>query len=451
MTARPADPRLDLARRWAERATGFLWSPALERQGRAVALAVRMVRLAWAVLRDLVAGHLGLRATGLVYVTILSIVPVIAISLAVLKAFGLHRELEPVLATWLTPLGADGARLAGGMVAFVERVQGNVLAGVGLVLLLATTLSLAQRVEASFNFVWRVDRPRSLARRLSDYLAVLLVAPVVMVVALALSAALANSDWLRALAQAPALAWVTGLWGRLAPYLLVCAAFAFVYWFVPNTRVRAAPALAGGLAGGIVWAATGALFARFVVNSAQQLSTYAGFAIVISALIWLHLCWLILLLGAQVAFYIQHPDYLRLGYRRHAPGGRDTESLALAVMLRVARPVAGGGPRPAATDLAEELRLPGIVLAPVLAQLEDAGLLARSGDDELLPDRPPERILVREVLAAVRVPVRPDPVLAVDWPAPVGALAARVGTAIEREFGAMTLADMVAAGPPAGG
>ena len=80
MTARPADPRLDLARRWAERATGFLWSPALERQGRAVALAVRMVRLAWAVLRDLVAGHLGLRATGLVYVTILSIVPVIAIS-----------------------------------------------------------------------------------------------------------------------------------------------------------------------------------------------------------------------------------------------------------------------------------------------------------------------------------------------------------------------------------
>jgi membrane protein len=224
-----------------------------------------------------------------------------------------------------------------------------------------------------------------------------------------------------------------------------------VYWFVPNTRVRAAPALAGGLAGGIVWAATGALFARFVVNSAQQLSTYAGFAIVISALIWLHLCWLILLLGAQVAFYIQHPDYLRLGYRRHAPGGRDTESLALAVMLRVARPVAGGGPRPAATDLAEELRLPGIVLAPVLAQLEDAGLLARSGDDELLPDRPPERILVREVLAAVRVPVRPDPVLAVDWPAPVGALAARVGTAIEREFGAMTLADMVAAGPPAGG
>lgn len=451
MTPRPADPRLDRARRWAERATGLLWSPALERHGRAVALAVRLVRLAWAVLRDLFAGHLGLRATGLVYVTILSVIPVVTLGFAVLKAFGVHRELQPVLATWLTPLGADGTRIAGAVVGFVERVQGNVLAGVGLVLLVATTLSLVQRVEASFNFVWRVDRPRSLARRLSDYLAVLLLVPVAMVAALALSATLANSAWLQALAQAPALAWVTGLWGRLAPYLLVCAAFAFVYWFVPNTRVRPGPALAGGLAGGIVWAATGALFARLVVNSTQQLSIYAGFAIAISALVWLHLCWLILLLGAQVAFYVQHPDYLRLGYRRHAPGGRDTESLALAVMLRVARAFAGGGPRPAAADLAEELRLPGIVLAPVLAQLEEAGLLTRSEHDELLPNRAPERILVRDVLVAVREPVRADPVLAVAWPAPVGALATRIGTAIDREFGAVTLADVAAPAPGAGG
>jgi membrane protein len=446
VTARPADPRLDLPRRWAERATAFLWSPALERHGRAVALAVRLVRLTWAVLRDLFAGHLGLRATGLVYVTILSIVPVIAISFAVLKAFGVHRELEPVLATWLTPLGADGARIAGTVVAFVERVQGNVLAGVGLVLLLATTLSMAERVEASFNFVWRVDRPRNLARRLSDYLAVLLVGPVVMVVALALSATLASTAWLQALAQAPALAWVTGLWGRLAPYLLVCAAFAFVYWFLPNTRVRVAAAATGGLVGGVLWAATGALFARFVVTSTQTLSIYATFAIAISALIWLHLCWLILLIGAQVAFYVQHPDYLRLGYRAHEPSSRDLEALALATMLHVGGAFTHGTRRPGPGQIAEELGLPGIVLSPVLARLESAGLLTRSEHDELLPNRDPARITLREILAAVREPRQPDEVLAVGWPLAVRQVQGRVAAAIDGTLGDETLADLVEAG-----
>jgi YihY family inner membrane protein len=84
----------------------------------------------------------------------------------------------------------------------------------------------------------------------------------------------------------------------LGPYALVCVGFALVYWLVPNTAVRPRAALVGGAVGGVLWAGTGALFAAFVVDSATTLSIYATFAIAITALFWLYLCWHILLVGA---------------------------------------------------------------------------------------------------------------------------------------------------------
>jgi membrane protein len=445
MPAAPSASLLELPQRWAGQLADWLWAPARERHGGVATLAIRALRLLVAVLRDLATGHLALRATGLVYVTILSLVPAIAVSLSILKALGVHRDLAPLLATWLQPLGSEGGRVAAGVVAFVERAEGNLLGGVGAVLLLLTTLSMARRVEASLNFVWRVDRPRNLVRRLSDYLAVLLVVPVAIVAVVALGAALVDAEAMRSLAgtvsDLPAAAPLAGLWRQATPYLLVSAAFAFVYWFVPNTRVQPLAALAGGVIGGVLWAATGAVFARFVVISAQTVSIYATFAIAIFTLLWLQLCWLILLVGAEVAFYLQYPDYLRLGYRSHAPGAGDTEALALATMLRVAR--AARSPRgPTPTDVAEELRLPAIVLAPVLGRLEAAGLLMRTDDDELRPAREPAAIPARAVVSAVRDPGLGDPVLAVAWPAPVVAWQARIGAAIDRELGDATLADL---------
>jgi membrane protein len=393
--------------------------------------------------RDLWSGQLTLRATGLVYVTILSIVPLIAISFSVLKAFGAQRQLEPLLHTWLTPLGVDGDRITAAIVGFVENAQGNVLAGVGVALLFVTTVSMAERVESSFNFVWRVDRPRKLARRLSDYLAVLLGGPVVMVIALGLLALLENVRWLHTMGELPPVAWLAGIWAQAAPYLLVCASFAFVYWFLPNTRVRPAAAATGGLVGGMLWAATGALFARFVVTSTQTLSIYATFAIAITALLWLHLCWLILLVGAQVAFYVQHPDYLRLGYRAHEPSSRDLEALALATMLKVGSAFSRGAGHPTPARLAEELGLPGIVLSPVLARLESAALLTRSEHDELLPNREPARITLRAIMDAVREPHQPDEVLAVGWPPAVRGVQGRVAAAINGTLGEETLAQLI--------
>ena len=205
---------------------------------------------------------------------------------------------------------------------------------------------MAERVEDSGNLIWRVDRSRNLARRLSDYLSVILVGPVVMSTALGLIASVESNALMREFVTYRPVGGALWIWSRVGPYLLVCGGFSFLYWFMPNTRVRVRAALAGGLIGGIAWAFAGVLFTRFVVTSTHTLSIYAGFAISIIALVWLYVCWLTLLLGAQVAFYVQHPEYLRAGYRPLDLGGRQSEQLALSIMVLAARAFQGSTDRP---------------------------------------------------------------------------------------------------------
>lgn len=405
-------------------------------------LARRLLQLTWAVLRDALAGHLGLRVTGLVYITILSVVPVIALSFSLLKAFGLQQELVPLLNEWLAPLGPGRATVVDNILGFVANVQGDVLAGVGLVLLFLTTMSMAERVEDSFNFIWRVDRSRNLARRFGDYLIVILVGPVVMSTALGLIAALESTSLARELAGYAPVHGALGLWRTLAPQLLVCVAFSVIYWFVPNTTVRWPAAAAGGLVGGSLWAGAGMLFAGYTAAATQTLAIYATFAIAILALVWLYLCWFTLLIGAQVSFYVQHPEYLRSGYQPVELGARQMEGLALSVMVLAARGFAGSGPRPAAASAAATLGVPASVLGPVLRRLEAAGLLTRSEREELLPNRDPQQITVTEILEVAR---GTGPAQAMDdsrWPGAVRRMERELADTVAAKLAGRTLAEL---------
>ena len=167
--------------------------------GRALRWVTLPLRYLYALLRDLGRGELGLRAMSLVYSTLFAIVPVIAVAFAVLKAFGYHRELEPVLFEFLRPLGEQGYTLTKNIMGFVENVQGTILGTVGFAFLLFTVVSMIQKIEESLNFVWHVERPRSLARRVSEYLVVMLIGPAIAVFAMVLLARVEASD---ALAQA---------------------------------------------------------------------------------------------------------------------------------------------------------------------------------------------------------------------------------------------------------
>ena len=140
---------------------------------------LRVLRYPYAVVRDLGRGEINLRAMSLVYTTLLSIIPLVAFSLAILKIVGNRRDLEPIVYELFRPLGdAAASELATRIVQFAGHVSGGVVGSVGLALLAWTLLGTIKKIEDSFNFLWHVDQPRSLARRLAEYTSLIIAGPV---------------------------------------------------------------------------------------------------------------------------------------------------------------------------------------------------------------------------------------------------------------------------------
>jgi membrane protein len=364
--------------------------------------ALRFIRYPYAIVRDLLHGDINLRAMGLVYATLLSTIPLIAFSFAILKGFGAHRDLEPIIYEFFRPLGTSAATITERVMAFADSVSSGLVGSIGFALLLWTLIGTIKKVEDSFNFVWRVEVPRSFARRIAEYVGLLIIGPITLVAFLGLSHAAMQSAAAQFLAQLPLTERLfrTGL--ALAPYIMVTAIFTLLYMFVPNTRVHWRPALIGALAAGVLWAAVGKLFTAMVVASTRLMIVYAGFALIVAALLWTYFGWLILLAGAQLAFYIQNPNYLQLGLEDLRLSSVELERLALKIMYLVATSHTVGKQTWTSNGLATELGLPGIAVSNLVHTLEHAHLLTTTDEGFLLPAKDVGHIALQEILDAAR-------------------------------------------------
>jgi membrane protein len=383
------------------------FGPASTRQT-TLALILCILRYPYAVIRDLSRGDINLRAMGLVYTSLLSIIPLIAFAFAVLKIFGARHDLEPIVHEFFRPMGEPIAEeISKRVVEFAHRVSTSVAGFVGLALLAYTLFGTIKKVEDSFNFVWHVDHPRSLARRVAEYLILLIIGPLLLVGFIGLSHAALDTAAVQEVARSRLLRQVAI---AIAPYLMVTVFFTGMYMLIPNTRVHWRPALIGAVVAGVLWAAVGKIFTGIVVYSTRLQLVYAGFAFVVVALLWTYFGWLILLAGAQLSFYLQNPTYLRLGLRELRLSSVEIEQLALRLMYFVARgPAVASGPaagesRWTVSQLGEELGLPGKAMARLVRTLEEADLLTVTADDELVLARAIEEITVCEILDVARSP-----------------------------------------------
>jgi membrane protein len=366
------------------------------------ALALRLLRYPYAILRDLSRGQINLYAMGLVYATLLSLVPLIAFAFAVLKAFGAHRELEPVILEFFKPVGEHAHELTEKVMQFADSVSTGVVGSLGLALLLWTLLGTIKKVEDGFNFLWRVEHARSFARRVTEYVALLIVGPIVIVSFLGMSHRALDSATAGIGRYMPFADRLKELALDVSPFLMVAAIFTAVYMFVPNTKVKWKPALIGGATAGILWAVVGKLFTALVVYSTRLSVVYAGFALIVATLLWTYFGWLILLIGAQLSFYTQNRHYLRLGLVELRLSAVQRETLTLKVMYLIARAYQDGKTRWSVDSLAHELGMPGIAISRIVSALEQAHLLTVTDDEKLLPARDLGSIPVQEIMDIAR-------------------------------------------------
>jgi len=421
----------------------LVWSEKLEKLGLPGRLLAVVLRYLYGLLRDIFSGELSLRAMSLVYTTLLSIIPLLAFSFAILKGFGVFDQLEPYLSEVLAPLGDDGEKITRKVLELVDNVRGGVLGGVSMVILLWTVISTIQKVEGSFNYVWYVAKPRSFARRLTEYVVVLVISPVMMVAAITIIGSLGSNAGIQYLSNLPGVGQALILAGKLLPLIIISGVFTFLYMFMPNTKVNFTAALVGGFGGGALWSAMAIIFTTFIVTAARTQNMYANFALAIFALFWLYLNWLVLLIGSQLAFYYQNPAFLRIGRQASRLSNAMRERLALNIMLLVGRAFRVGGDAINTRDISSMLNIPTIALVPIGIALEEEGLLATTENEDLLPGREVSRIKLRDILAVVRIEGETGSYRDPSWSNAINTLGDQLDDAISDTVGDRTLADLL--------
>ncbi len=443
---------MKLLTQYIRRFHDFLWDADLGAASmlrRKLMLALRTV---YAVARDLGEGQLTLRAMSLVYTTLLSVAPLLALSFSVLKGFGVQNQARPALLGLLAPLGEKGVEITDQVIGFVNNIKVGVLGALGLGLLIYTVITLMQKIEHALNYVWRVKSARPLAQRFSQYLSVLMIGPLLVFSAVGVTAAFFGSSAVQALLAIGPLGTLVQLAATLLPFLLVIAAFTFVYMLMPNTRVRVGSALVGATVAGVLWQTLGWGFAAFIAASTKYTAIYASFAIVIFSMIWLYLNWLIVLIGASIACYHQYPALLVTPRREFQLSNRVKEKVALLIATLIGRNYYTSAPAWSLETLAGRLGVPLITIEPVLAAMERAGYITETADDppRYLPARSFETITVKELLDTLRT-AEEDPGLSagsLPHEAGVERLLARMDEATDASLHGSSLRELAMASVP---
>jgi len=398
-----------------------------------------------------------LTASALAFVTILSLVPLLAaLSFVGARVFSQYPERSLEVFIQVLPYSEKG--LTDKLREFLD--QAETIHGVGLAALFATTLLAFSTIEEAFNKIWNVPRRRPFRHRLLTFFLLLFWGPLLIGITFTSLILLRQSAAMRELVRGSVLL-------NLTPFLAKVVGLTLLYWLVPSTKVRFRNALAGGLFGAILLEILRQSFGYYVELFRGVSTVYGSSAFVLLFMISIELTWIIVLLGSEVAYTAQHFALLSRGLHTHPPVAASWVGLAaLAFLAARARGGsldepeerrrggdrrAAGGPPPSSEELASHLSLPAGNLERTLHPLLAGGLLRETPDRGYVLARDPRALRVEEVFDAYEHRARRSVEhIGADlrdrlecW---IGALA---GARAER-LGALTLAELLAAAPGGG-
>lgn len=343
------------------------------------------------------------RAAALTYVTIFGLVPTMAVALAMFKAFGGFEQAKDVLLPRILAYVAAGSqdvvRLR--IEEFIGNIHGGAVGGAGTVFLMLSVASLLGGIEQAFNAIWEVGRSRTFFQRVTIYWTVTTVTPTLVIAGLALPSAirrLAPLEWV--------LGWTGGeafIFSVVLPALFVWAGFLLLYRFVPNTWVDTRAALIGALVAGSLWMAAVRGYAVYASQAVSYSNIYGSLAALPIFLLWIYVTWVIVLLGAELAFAAQHVPSTPVAPQARPLSVEAQELLALRILVVVARRFLAGERAPTTADLAQETHAPPVPTQEAVERLRTVGLLVAAEDDaRLLPARDPEHTTPADALLCLR-------------------------------------------------
>lgn len=373
---------------FAARLKGFLendiWRVRLQGLPPLKGAGIRLLRTFSLALNGFARDRCAQRASALTFYTLLSIVPVAAMAFGIAKGFGFEKMLETELYSRFAGQEEIVSRVIEFAQSLLENTRGGLLAGIGLALLFWSVVKVLGQIEAAMNATWGVAKQRSLGRKFSDYLSIMLISPLLVI--LSSSATVYITTQVTEITESVALldrfSQVIFFSLRLLPYGLVWILFTVLYILMPNTKVRVGPGIFAGIIAGTLFQLVQWGYIAFQIGAARYNAIYGSFAALPLFLVWLQLSWMIVLLGSEISFAAQNaatyefePDAQRISpaYRR---------LITLEICRVVVKRFAAGQKPLTAMQIAEHIGLPIKLVTRVLDDLVTARIISVTGGEE---------------------------------------------------------------------
>lgn len=366
--------------RWA-RVREFLghdaWTTELSSVSGLRSLIIRLLRVARLVVRGFKEDDLATHAAALTFSTLVSLVPLLTLGFAMLKGFGGGEEASARLAESMASMPVQFQEFVTSMVDIVLRANFKTLGWVGVAVLFVTAVQVLGSIEASFNRVWGVKESRPLWRKFTNYISVTVVVPVLIMTAFAVSASLKSQVIAAQISESGRL-YTTLL--ALTPFATVWVALFLLFVFMPNTHVRRRSAAGSALLTAFFWLAWQRIYISMQVSLSRYDAVYGTFASIPIFLLWLYVSWMLILLGAEMAFAIQHHSTYHMERIAAQASMKARLTLAVAMVLDAARALTGARAPIELGEYAQTHRVPVRLLNDIAGQLARGGLLAERAD-----------------------------------------------------------------------
>jgi membrane protein len=340
---------------------------------------VRALRIILLASRGFIRDHCQKTASVLTYYSLLNIVPVVAMAFAMAKGFGLEKLIEKQIiqiadkANWQADITTQILTFSHKL---LEQAKGGLIAGVGVILLFWTVISILGKIEESFNDIWEIKKSRTLVRKFSDYIAIMVFAPVLLIISS--SATVLVASQMKVILNKIALLGVILFLLNVLPYVSIWVLLTMLYLVMPNTRIPLRSAILGGIAAGTITQIVQWVYIKFQIGVASYGAIYGSFAALPLFLAWLQISWMIVLFGAEIAYANEHyetfgfhPDYSRISFSSR-------KLLILRIFHLLTKKFSLGEKPLSVRQIAHALEIPVRLARQLLHELTDVGLVVET-------------------------------------------------------------------------
>jgi membrane protein len=367
-----------------KRLNHIIWNTPLSEISKGKTFVYRQLSTIVLAVRGFVKDRVSLRASALTIYTLLAIVPLAAIAFAIAKGFGLDRTLEEVIVNELQSQQEVLNWLLTNARNALEETRGGYIAGVGIIILFWSVMSLLDDIENSFNHIWQIRSPRPFFRKFTDYLTIMLIAPIFIILSSSITVFI-NTELTSFMEKAPILDFFKPLINflfKLAPYFLTWIILTILLIIMPNTKVKFKPALIAGVIAGTILQILQWLYIDLQFGITKLNAIYGSFAAVPLFILWVQSSWTVVLLGAELSYAYQNVSQYERDSETFQLGNYEKKAIVLLIMKVIIHNFSLGKKPASAPEIASAIKIPVRPVTEILQDLSGVNLVSVITEDD---------------------------------------------------------------------